>query len=483
MPRFAICCLTLLLSLLTACHGGKNAATTTVEIEVPPAGVLVGEPLKWRTLASFPADTEEEKPTPGIVVGEFTKDKLDDILLIDWLGQTEIIQPSGKRTPVKGEIWPAIFSFTAWDYNRDGCCELVPSNYGLIWVPEKEGSVKWQGKKSSIKFNYFSQDPDFRKSSRLRLAERGKWTPIFGIKANLYIQLSCGDQDGVVVRGDYDGDGWYDLAVEDKGVVETVMVYGGIGQRVAEWEVRMKPEYALAGDVDGNGRDEFLCLEGSRIACYAAKQERAEISTWPLGECPSYCADLNGDGTDEIVGVVCELESPAGRNPSAESRKIIVEYLDKLHLLLPTEEEARQQADELTPEELAAKETKTLADMEQLQKEYLTRLAPYTTPHGGILDPATGVFTPLQFPEDAVYPFNMFYAGAGEIACLDINRDGQQEIVAKAKTGTALFIFNMQGELIYQEEFGKSATAMDVVHTKDGGVLVVLVEDGVLAYP
>ena len=131
-----------LVAMLVSCNGGQEAEAPAAAIDLPPAGVLTGEPLAWRTLASFPPEASLEKPRPGIVVGEFTKDSSEDVLLVDWMGDTEIIQASGKHTKVDSDIWPVIIEFTAWDYDRDGCCELVPDNYGLIWVPEAQGTVK-----------------------------------------------------------------------------------------------------------------------------------------------------------------------------------------------------------------------------------------------------------------------------------------------------------------------------------------------------
>jgi hypothetical protein len=471
-------------ALLAACHE-VNAGKSGPLAELQPAGVPVGEPLKWRTLANFEAEASLDNPRPGMVVGDFSRDKSDDVLLIDWMGETQIIQTSGKSRTVKGDIWPAIFEFTSWDYNRDGCCELVPSNYGFVWVKEKEGSINCFG----IKVNYFSTDRDFRKSSKLRLAERGKWTPLFDTKGHLAIQLSNGDEDGVIVCGDYDGDGWDELAVEEEGVREKVRVYAGVGERRGEWIMRMKPVYAMSGDVDDDGRDEFLCLEGSRIAVYAWKKERTDIQSWPLGEYPSCSADVTGDGKADILGAVCELESPAGQEASSTARQVMQGYTMKLGELVEPlpEKQARLAASNLTDEEFAAQraaEQKEYDDAaRQLQREAAVQIAPYVTPHGGILDVATGTFTPLQFPENAAYSFNIFYAKPGEIVVADIDRDGKREIIAKASIGSTIFIFNTAGELKYQEEFGKAVTMMDVAHTRDGDVLVLLTEDGVLAYP
>ena len=301
------------------------------------------------------------------------------------------------------------------------------------------------------------------------------------------IQLSSGDEDGVAVVGDYDGDGWYDLAVEEEHIAETVRVYAGIGQRLGEWEVRMKPEHCLSGDIDGDGRDEFLCMEGSRVAVYAWKEERSEVSGWPLGEFPSCAGDVDGDGKAELIGAICDLQSPAAFDPRSEVNREVNHRMEDIVNGPATNTEDPAASDEneedLPPEELAAMLEQLAQEARQRQREYLTSIAKYTIPRGGILNVESGEYTALQFPEGAAYPFNMFRAEAGEIFVADLNRDGQCEIIAKADIGSALFIFNAAGELTYHEEFGKAATMMDVAHTKDGDMLVLLTEDGVLAYP
>ena len=58
---------------------------------------------------------------------------------------------------------------------------------------------------------------------------------------------------------------------------------------------------------------------------------------------------------------------------------------------------------------------------DQRRRQYLEEVAPYAIPAGGIFEPGTGEVTPLQFPPDAAYIYNMFHAEAGEIVCCDIN--------------------------------------------------------------
>ena len=299
------------------------------------------------------------------------------------------------------------------------------------------------------------------------------------------IQLSSGDEDGVIVVGDYDGDGWDDLAVEEEALAETIRVYGGIGQRLANWELRMQPKYALAGDMDGDGKDEFVCKEGSRLAVYGVGEDRWQVDTWPLGELPAACHDLNGDGTAEVIGLVCEMQSPDGLRPGSEVQAEVNNFMEDVvsgpdTSILISEEEY----EELDEEEQAEYDAMIEEEARLEARRYLRRMAPYTVPHGGILDVTTGQFTPLQVPEDATaWPYNMFSAEDGEIRCADINGDGDVEIIAKSGIGSALLMFNTSGELIYHEEFGKAATQMDIVHTSGGPVLVVLVEDRLLAYP
>ncbi len=466
--------------LLTACNGKDTKTTTALPKEPPPATVVKGEPLQWRELASMERDASIDRPRPGVVVGEFTKDRSDDVLLIDWLGDTKVIQPSGKVAAVKnGEIWPAIFPFMPWDYNRDGIDEVVPTNFGLIWTPVPEGTIDFFG----LDLDYYTSDPDFRKSSRLKPAERGDWTPVLDYRGHLLIQLSSGDSHGAIVPGDYDGDGWQDLALEEGGLAETIRVYGGIGQRLGTWEPRMKPECPMSGDIDGDGRDEFLVLEGSRIAVYAYKKERTDIQGWPIGELPSYAADVNGDGKADIMGAICELEAPGGQLEGSEARSIVLTYIEAMRHVMPNAYQLEEWQRKLKPEDVTKKVEYIHSELKRLKDQFTLDIAKFTVPHGGVFYTDSGTFCPFQFPENVVYPYNMFMGIAGEFATIDLDRDGSKEIVAKASVGSAIFVFNQQGELKYYEEFGQPATEMAVAHTANGDVLILHAGEKLLAYP
>jgi hypothetical protein len=109
------------------------------DISIPEAAVTAGTQWKWRTLAALPK-AGKGSPRPEVVFADFTKDKRDDILLINFAdSRTTIFQPDGKAAPVKGASWSNITRFYPWDFDRDGVAELIPHATVFSIVPTGGG--------------------------------------------------------------------------------------------------------------------------------------------------------------------------------------------------------------------------------------------------------------------------------------------------------------------------------------------------------
>jgi len=125
----------------------RSAAETAAarDVTIPPAEVLQGKPLKWRTLASFDWEADIDHPRPVFCTGRFSGGAADEVLLIDFAGATQIISLDGKSTTVKDAKWGALAQFTAWDVERDGKCELVPDTLFFAYQPKVKSYVRIRG--------------------------------------------------------------------------------------------------------------------------------------------------------------------------------------------------------------------------------------------------------------------------------------------------------------------------------------------------
>lgn len=276
------------------------------------------------------------------------------------------------------------------------------------------------------------------------LARRSKCTPVLNMRGDLAVTLPDGDDDGDVLTGDMLGNGQAELIVEIERIAESIKVYGWGGRRLDEFMLDMPLRYPVMGDLDGDGRDELLTMEGWDIASYGFKRQKTTIKGWPIGYFPSACADITGDGRGELL---------ACHSPLATGELIDPESGQYLGL-----------AQGARPEEFYAWAGK------------------HAAPAGGFYNPATGEFIELEFPE-AAYILNVFTANRGEILVADLDRGNGPEIYLKPLVGTMLLTYNSDGELIYHEEFGAPALDFAAAKGGDGDHLVVQLDDRLLVYP
>lgn len=270
-------------------------------------------------------------------------------------------------------------------------------------------------------------------------------TPLFNIRGEKLVTLSSGDDDGDVLQGDIDGDGAADLLVEMEKLVQQVKVYGKHGSPLTQFLLQSKLTSAVAGDTDGDGKQELLNIEFGQLACYARKQERREIEQWPYGMFPSACYDLNADGVEEIIALHTQMIAPDYLDPVTREFKGLPPDADKTEFLKWVKQNAR--------------------------------------PRGGIFDPISGAFTNFELPEGVDWRMNIFTGERSEIGFADYDRDGEVEIIAKSAVGTALLIFNRKGQVEYYEEFGAPALNFGVARTAKQRHIVVQLDTRVLTYP
>lgn len=279
-----------------------------------------------------------------------------------------------------------------------------------------------------------------------RLVKRSDQTVVYRIGGQRYVILQDGDDDGFVYVGDFTGDGHNDLVIETETLIETVRVYGPNEHPRYKFQLDASYDHPLLADIDGDGCEELLNLEGAELAAYHYKADRTVVAGWPYERwAPTAAADLDGDGVDEVISVFSELKV-----------KDLPFAPEKERNLAPPENATEQQLAVWTAE--------------------------HARPRGGYLNPVTKQLVDFQFPETN-YRYNYYLGMPDEVAAFDIDGDGQREIITKAALGSHLLAFNQAGELVYHEEFGKPALSFGVVHGVDREYLVVELDDRLLIYP
>lgn len=275
---------------------------------------------------------------------------------------------------------------------------------------------------------------------------RSDMTVVYRITGMQYVALQDGDDDGFVFVGDFTGDGRDDLVVETETLIETVRVFGPNGKPRYKFQLDAGYNHPLLADIDGDGAEELINLEGAELAAYHYEDKRTTVPGWPYERwLPTGAADLDGDGVDEVISVFSELK--VKEIPFApEEEKILMPPLDVSDKLVAiwTAERAR--------------------------------------PRGGYLNPATGDVVEFEFPETN-YRYSIYLGLPEEVAAFDIDGDGQREIITKAALGSHILAFNQAGEAAYHEEFSRTALTMGVARGEDRDYLVLQLDDRLLVYP
>lgn len=362
---------------------------------IPPAAVLVGTPLSWTELDSWPSIQESTSPmaSNGLVPGDFDSDGDQELLVYLWSATSYQWPQSANIYELDGSIslvtLPAqnhYDSVWAWDCDGNGTDEIVMVDQSGANVYDRTGTLL-----SSI---------------------AGKYALAY--------------TDGKLILADVNGDGISEVLLFDLLSNNKIVAYDHQGQVV--WDQELDDGYSLqfsAGDVDGDGLDELVCiLGGSTLLACGQSQEAVPINGWAAAVSYQpgrstfmvlHCTDLNGDGTDEIIDPTLGYIDPAAGT-------------------------------------------------------YTPFLLPLSST-GAML----GVSPGLQMGSRiAVYDFDA--DGALNVAILHSPQ-------STAMQATAICIFDLSGALVYHEEFGEEVYGVAVAQSGGQEHLAVLTASRLLVYP
>ncbi len=121
--------------------------------------------------------------------------------------------------------------------------------------------------------------------------------------------------DALAVRGDFNGDGWADLAVAEPGLVRVAASTGRNFRKAVPWVTPDLPDKfrVTAGDFDADGRDDLAFLTGAGTgaisidvalsdgAGFSAPEPWAGVDGWNYEDMRIGAADVNGDGLADLV--------------------------------------------------------------------------------------------------------------------------------------------------------------------------------------
>jgi hypothetical protein len=256
---------------------------------LPAAGVKVGEPLEWRELARRPLATITGTGTMGgLFADDFDGDGDQELLVIGPRGQSLLYEADGTSKAVGVSGIDFMMGGVSWDYDRDGTAEIVvPTILGDIQRGVRQGR--------SAEEMFISQD-----------------LPVYDLSGGEVARLEAvAATSGSVLVADMDGDGWPELLAtkpdpQQRYGSATLVAFGAKGKKV--WQLsNAMTTFAVCGDVDGDGLAEMI-TPAERMKVLAADgrdQERVTLHRWPgtvePAVHPLHCADLDGDGRDEVL--------------------------------------------------------------------------------------------------------------------------------------------------------------------------------------
>jgi hypothetical protein len=255
----------------------------------PPAAVLVGTPLTWTELDSWSSIQGRYAPVfgNGLVPGDFDGDGDDELMVY-------LSQKSSFQSQQSVNI-----------YQMNGTFSTVPSlgqNYfGYLWAWDSDGNGT-----DEIVLSGYQGTSVYDHNGQHLTSIAGQ--PISSLDESLNL-------------GDMDGNGVSEILLADPMNSSRIVAYDYQSQVVWDYTFTSMPWQMGTGDVDGDGLDELVCCFGNQAPQALGKGQGAQqISVW-YSSTPYqggysffnqlYCADLNGDGIDEIIDPAVGYIEPA----------------------------------------------------------------------------------------------------------------------------------------------------------------------------
>ncbi len=282
----------LLLGVLALIGGGwlllsliARGTQTMLREHLPPAAVHVGQPLAWRELSSGSLGVPlTAGMLGGLFTADFDADGDDEVLVIHVRGKSQLYDVDGTRRPAGISGMQFMLGGAAWDLDRDGIAEIVvdPSLADAAQASQSDGGRRRQT----------------------------KVLPVYDLDGRIVASLPAlgGETAWGLLTGDMTGDGHDEIVATGRDVYERYSPRGKVAFGPGGEEVWRLPDErwhgrATLGDVDGDGRAEFITTYDNplKLEVYGVDQPRAELTGWQRLGSPEFCVDITGDGRDEVI--------------------------------------------------------------------------------------------------------------------------------------------------------------------------------------
>jgi hypothetical protein len=257
-------------------------------MRVEPAHMVVGQRLSWRELYKHPTAFKSLGSARDMFVSDFDADQEDEVLLIQYTGQGDLLELDGTRTAVRIGGDAPFASALCWDYDHDGRSEIVETTpiSDIVAVMQSEGAETDQATASPS-------------------------LPVYNLQGQRFGSVP-GNTDGPLdmLLADVDGDGFNELlapvaAAAGRQSQTDFCAYGLNGRLI--WRLQVECPALAAGDIDGDGQDEIVCY---RTGPYGAlslgmNQQPTQLPAWPPYGRPRLGYEFDGDGQEDLVCEDC----------------------------------------------------------------------------------------------------------------------------------------------------------------------------------
>jgi len=239
---------------------------------IPPAKVHTGTALSWRELDSWPGG--------GGTMGAMT-------------GTSNALSSADFDGDGDQDLLAAVSTGTYGYGSQQWCVYSVASGQQLMGIANNQLAM-------------VAAPWDYQADGTVELAvDQYSETQILDTRGQLVIKLPGTWQSQHPLLGDLDGDGQEELLLYDA-ANNAVNAYDAQGAVV--WGTPLASyTTTFVGDVDGDGQDEVITESGLGLSATGMGQAPTPLSAWQpssqhVGTISGFCcADLNGDGTDEVI--------------------------------------------------------------------------------------------------------------------------------------------------------------------------------------